>query len=81
MFGIALRRGKRYLDAEKAMLKAKKLSNGLSADTSWNLALLYVYNLKNNRLAADELENYLKIKPDHPDGQRIRRLISQLRLG
>lgn len=31
--------------------------------------------------AADELENYLKVKPDHPDAEKIKRLISQLRLG
>ncbi|MEQ1605523.1 MAG: tetratricopeptide repeat protein [Pyrinomonadaceae bacterium] len=81
MLGIAQRQGRNYIDAEKAMLKAKKLSNGLLADASWNLALLYVYNLKNTRLAADELENYLKVKPDHPDAEKIKRLIGQLRLG
>lgn len=81
MLGIAQRRGRNYTDAEKAMLKAKKLSNGKSADTSWNLALLYVYNLRNHRLAADELENYLKVKPDHPEAERIKRLIRQFRLG
>lgn len=81
MLGIAQRQGRNYIDAEKSMLKAKKLSNGLLADASWNLALLYVYNLKNSRLAADELENYLKVKPDHPDAEKIKRLISQLRLG
>ncbi|MFT3743317.1 MAG: tetratricopeptide repeat protein [Pyrinomonadaceae bacterium] len=80
MLGIAQRQGKHYQDAEKAMLKAKKLSNGLLADAMWNLALLYVYNLKNSKLAADELESYLKVKPDHPDAEKIRRLISQLRL-
>lgn len=81
LLGIAQRQGRNYVDAEKSMLKAKKLSNGLLADASWNLALLYVYNLKNSRLAADELENYLKVKPDHPDAEKIKRLISQLRLG
>lgn len=80
MLGIALRRGRQYYDAEKSMLKAKKLSNGLSADASWNLALLYLYNLKNNRLAAEELENYLKVKPDHPEATRLRKLIGDLRL-
>lgn len=81
MLGIAQRQGRNYIDAERAMLKAKKLSNGLLADASWNLALLYVYNLKNTRLAADELENYLKVKPDHPDAEKIKRLIGQFRLG
>jgi len=79
MLGVALRQGRNYIDAEKSLLKAKKISNGSSADVSWNLALLYVYNIKNSRLAADELENYLKIKPDHPDAVRIKKLISQFR--
>jgi len=81
MFGIALRKGKQYNEAEKSMLKAKKLTNGQLADASWNLALLYVYNLKNNRRAADELENYLKIKPDHPDAAKLKKLIGQFRGG
>ena len=81
MLGIALRKGKQFSDAEKALLKAKKLTKGKSADASWNLALLYAYNLKNNRLAADELENYLKINPNHPDAEKLRKLISQYRAG
>lgn len=80
MLGVALRRGRSYFEAEKSLLKAKKLSNGLSADASWNLALLYVYNLRNNRLAAEELENYLKVKPDHPQAERLRRLAQNLRM-
>jgi len=79
--GVALRKNKNYNDAEKSMLKAKKISNNKLADASWNLALLYVYNLKDNRRAADELENYLKIRPDHPQAPQLKRLISQFRLG
>lgn len=81
MLGIALRKGKMYSDAEKALLKAKKLTKGKSADASWNLALLYAYNLNNKRLAADELENYLKIQPAHPDAEKLRQLIGQYRSG
>ena len=81
MLGIAFRKGKLFSDAEKALLKAKKLTKGQSADASWNLALLYTYNLNNKRLAADELENYLRVKPDHPDAEKLRRLISQYRSG
>lgn len=81
LLGIAFRKSKEYKDAEQSMLKAKKLSNGKSPDVYWNLALLYRYNLKNNRLAADELENYLKARPNHPEAERLRRLIIQLRNG
>lgn len=80
MLGISLRKQKQYTEAEKSLLKAKKLSDGKSADIYWNLALLYAHNLKNYRLAAEELENYLKIKPDHPNAELLRKLVKQYRL-
>jgi tetratricopeptide (TPR) repeat protein len=80
MLGISLRKNRQFNEAEKALLKAKKLSDGKSPDVLWNLALLYAHNLKNYRLAAEELENYLKIKPDHPNAQLLKKLISQYRL-
>lgn len=80
MLGISLRRAKQYAEAEAAMLKAKKLSDGRSPDVFWNLALLYAYNLKRYQLAADELENYLKVKPDHPDAEKLKKLIQQYRM-
>lgn len=79
LLGISLRKDKRYSEAEKALLKAKKLSNGKSADVYWNLALLYAHNLKKYRRAADELESYLKIKPDHPNAELLRKLVKQYR--
>lgn len=79
MLGVALRKDKQYTEAEKSLLRAKKLSDGRSADVLWNLALLYAHNLKNYRLAAVELESYLKVNPDHPNAALLKKLIQQYR--
>jgi tetratricopeptide (TPR) repeat protein len=79
ILGIALRRAQKFVDAEKALLRAKKISEGKSPDVLWNLALLYAHNLKKLSLAADELEAYLKLRPDHPDAPLLKKLIQRYR--
>jgi len=79
IFGISLRLDKRYEEAEKALLQAKKIDNGKNPDINWNLALLYAHNLKKFSEAADELELYLKINPNAPNPEGIRKLIKQFR--
>lgn len=70
---------KEYDVAEKAFLKAKELDRANNADIHWNLALLYANNLKAYRKAADELETFLKISPNHPEAPHIRKLIVSFR--
>jgi tetratricopeptide (TPR) repeat protein len=79
LLGIALRQDSQYQEAEKVLLKAKKLADGKKPDINWNLALLYAHNLKRYRDAANELELYLKAKPDHPNAAGIQKLILQFR--
>jgi tetratricopeptide (TPR) repeat protein len=79
ILGISLRRAKRYQEAEKILLQAKKLAKGQAPDVHWNLALLYNHNLKRYKDAADELELYLKAKPDETKADNIKKLIAQLR--
>lgn len=79
LLGISLRRGQQFDDAEKALLRAKKLSEGRSPDVNWQLALLYAHNLKKYQLAAAELEAYLNAKPGHPNAALLRKLIDQWR--
>lgn len=79
ILGIAQRLAKRYKEAEKSLLQAKKLAKGQSPDVHWNLALLYHYNLKRYKDAANELELYLKVQPDNDKANSIRKLIAQLR--
>jgi tetratricopeptide (TPR) repeat protein len=67
--GVLLRQAKRYEEAEKDLKKAKELSKGSVAEVHWHLALLYGNNLKRYREAADELELFLKARPDSKDAE------------
>jgi hypothetical protein len=79
MLGIAQRHSKRYIDAERSLLRSKKLADGTNPDIHWNLALLYGNNLDRFDDAADELELYLKIVPSGVKTDEIRRLIAKFR--
>ncbi|PYS99902.1 MAG: hypothetical protein DMF63_09515 [Acidobacteria bacterium] len=79
MLGIAQRAVKKYEDAEKSLLKAKKFDGVKTPDIYWNLALLYAYNLKKYQEAADALELYLQANPAIPDPTKIKELIKRLR--
>ncbi len=79
LLGLAQRRVKNYDGAEKSLVQAKVLDKGKTPDINWNLALLYAHNLKRFKEAADELENYLKIDPNVPNKDLIRKLIKQFR--
>lgn len=77
--GVAQRQAKQYVGAEKSLQQAKKLANGKLPDVHWNLALLYVYNLKRYKDAADELELYLKEQPVSSNEANIKKLIKRYR--
>ena len=79
ILGISFRKAKRYEEAEKSLLQAKKLAKGQFPDVNWNLALLYNHNLKRYKDAADELELYLKAQPDSTNAENIKKLIAELR--
>lgn len=79
LLGILQRQIKQFADAEKSLLRAKKLANGVSTDVHWNLALLYGNNLKRFGEAADELEFYLKLAPSGAKTPEIRKLIADFR--
>lgn len=79
MLGIAQRQAKKYTDAEKALLQAKKLANPSVADVHWNLALLYGNNLNKYAAAADELELFLKAAPGGTNVPEVRKLIARFR--
>ena len=79
ILGISFRKAKRYDEAEKALLQAKKLAKNQVPDVHWNLALLYNHNLKRYKEAADELELYLKVQSENAKAENIKKLIAQLR--
>ncbi|HEY8563538.1 MAG TPA: tetratricopeptide repeat protein [Pyrinomonadaceae bacterium] len=69
---------KEFEKAEANLKKAKELAKNKLADVHWELALLYYYSLNRPRDAANELELYLKAKPD-ADKSRIEKLIKAMR--
>jgi Flp pilus assembly protein TadD len=77
--GVLLRQAKRYEEAEKNLKKAKELAKGSVAEVHWHLALLYGNNLQRYRDAADELELFLKARPDSKDAENIKKLIKQFK--
>lgn len=79
MLGISQRQDKKFPQAEKSLLQAKKLAKGSSADVHWNLALLYGNNLSKYKEAADELELYLKVAPSDVKIENVRKLITKFR--
>ena len=76
--GIALQENKSLPQAETALIQANKLSKGESAEIHWQLARLYKEQ-KRFRESADELELFLKYKPDAKDVEKIKGMIKTLR--
>lgn len=76
--GISYLHNKDYTQAETALNKANKLSNGISADVYWQLARLYKDQNRFNE-SADALELYLKHKPENSDAEKIKETIKVLR--
>ncbi len=76
--GIALHQNKNLPQAETALVQANKLSKGESAEIHWQLARLYKEQ-KRFRESADELELFLKRKPDAKDVEKIKEMIRILR--
>jgi tetratricopeptide (TPR) repeat protein len=66
--------------AEKSLLKAKSLFKVPNSEVHWQLSIVY-NRQKRNKEAADELEAFLKTKPDIKESEKesVRNLISKLR--
>jgi len=77
-FGKALREKGQYEKAEPHLKRANELGKNRVPETHWQLALLYNHT-KRNREAADELETYLKLKPDAANAESIKEMIRKLR--
>jgi Flp pilus assembly protein TadD len=77
--GKIYRELKEFEKAETNLKRAKELGKNKLADVHWELALLYYYNLNRPADAANELELYLKAKPDAANKSQIEKLIRQMR--
>ncbi len=76
--GSAERQDKKLADAEKHLTAAKKLAKSDMPDLNFELALVYRDQGKFGQ-AADELEGFLKARPDAKDIQNIKKLIVEYR--
>jgi tetratricopeptide (TPR) repeat protein len=76
--GMLLRQTGKLSEAEPYLKQADLLAESKSADTHWQLALLY-NQTKRYKEAADELEIFLKVQPDSKDSELIKKLIQKLR--
>jgi len=80
VLGKVERSGGKYIEAEKHLLQAKKLSKVSVPDIHKELAQLYADHLKKYKEAADELELYLKaVKLDDAAAAQMKKVISGLR--
>lgn len=78
LFGTLLRITGKYLDAERALLKANALAKTLNAEAHWQLSLLY-NRLDRTQDTISELEIYLKLEPDNPEKAKIQAMITKLK--
>lgn len=78
-YGMILRIDGRFKEAEEALLKAQSLAKeSPSSEVSWQLALLYD-KTKRYEQAANELESYLKLRPDVENAKQVKSLIAEMR--
>jgi len=76
--GIAAVGLKEIAEAETAFLKAVKLGGDSIAQAHRYLGGIY-WARKENKKAVEELELYLKMRPNAPDAERLRKTIEELR--
>lgn len=80
LLGMARRQDGQYPDAEKSFKQALKAADDTNeADVHWNLALLYAHNMNRYGDAAKELEQFLKLSPDAPNKESIKKLIKDFK--
>ncbi len=77
VLALSYRRAKKFEKSEAAFLKAAKIADGTSPDIYYQLALLYAFNLKRYKDAAEQLELFLKAAPDAKDKEAIKKLIKE----
>lgn len=77
--GTLLYRTGSFNAAEKSLLRAKELAKeSPNPEIHWQLALLY-NRTKRNKLAVEELETFIRLKPEEAEKEEIKNLIAKLR--
>lgn len=75
LYGVLMKKAKKYDEAEKQLLKAKELAKGSNPNIFWELATLYGNVLNRYTEAARELKLFLKAQPDSKNAESIKKLI------
>lgn len=79
LLGVCLKQSGRFEEAVENLKKAANLSPAPQPDIHWQLSLIYTNNLKKYEDAAQQLELFLKAKPDYEEAEKVKDLIKKLR--
>ena len=77
--GILFRQNKQFTESENFLKKANELSNGRVPQVHWHLAILYANDLKRYKDAVSELETFLRLSPNNPSNDSVKKLIENLK--
>jgi tetratricopeptide (TPR) repeat protein len=76
--GIAYRDKERFQEAANSFDRAVQL-NGRYYQAHYELGMIYYRSIKDKQKAISNFEKVLSLKPDHPDADKIRNIISMLK--
>jgi tetratricopeptide (TPR) repeat protein len=76
--GVALRDKNSFQEAASSFDRATQLNGGYH-QAFYELGMIYYRNIKDKQKAIANFEKVLSIKPDHPDADKIRNIISMLK--
>ena len=76
--GVAFRDKGSYSEAASSFEKAVQLQSNYH-EAYYELGMIYYRNIKDKNKAVNNFEKVLSIKPDHPDADKIRSIISMLK--
>lgn len=79
LLGMVFRMTKDFAKSETSLKQAAKISDGNMPDVHWHLALLYAKDMNKFAEAAKELEIFLRLSPDAPNKEDIKKLIKQFK--
>lgn len=79
VLGMGYRMTKEYPKAEKAFQQANKNADGQSPDVFWQMALLYGKEMEKFDDAAKSLESFLKVSPEAPNKEEVKKLIRRFK--
>ncbi len=80
LLGVCLKQLGNYAESVEHLKKAVKLSPSPQPEIHWQLSLIYTNNLKKYGDAAQELELFLRARPDYEEAEKVKELIRKLKV-